>query len=211
LVRTERHARILPEVRASAAILMGGRGERLGGVDKAALRIGGRPLLDRQLEVLVPCFAEVLLVGGTTTGRTPDATRAVPDERPGHGPLGGLEAALTVATYDEVTIFGCDLPFLDPRLVAALRDHPAAEAVVPRALGRAQPLHARYARAILPRVRARVDRGELALLALLEELDVVYLDEPQLRAIDPTLRGLTNVNTPADLAKADREALVHRR
>jgi molybdopterin-guanine dinucleotide biosynthesis protein A len=180
-------------------------------VDKSAVRIGGRPLLDRQLEVLTPLFDEILLVGGASRGEASPRLLTVRDERPGLGPLSGLEAALAAAANEAVSIFACDLPFLDRGLVMALRDHAAVEAVVPRALGRAHPLHARYARSILSRVRARLDRSELALRALLKDLQVSYLDEPRLRAIDPTLRGLTNVNTPAELAAAEREALHERR
>jgi hypothetical protein len=37
-------------------------------------------------------------------------------------------------------------------------------------------------------------------------LEVAWLEEPELRALDPTLRGLTNVNTPEALARARRDA-----
>ena len=89
---------------------------------------------------------------------------------------------------------GCDLPFLDAGLLTLLRDHaPAAQAAVPRVDSRPQALHARYGRAALPHVQARLQRGDLRLLGLLDDLDPAWLDEPALRAIDPTLRGLTNI------------------
>ena len=39
----------------AAVILAGGRGERLGGVIKSELRVGGRRLLDRVLAALIQC------------------------------------------------------------------------------------------------------------------------------------------------------------
>jgi molybdopterin-guanine dinucleotide biosynthesis protein A len=88
-------------------------------------------------------------------------------------------------------------------LVRLVRDEaPGAAAVVPRVGGRPQPLHARYARAVAPLVAERLARGARRLVELLDDLDVVYLEEPRLRALDPTLRGLTNVNTPEALAVA---------
>ena len=36
----------------TAAILVGGRGRRFGGLDKSQLRIGGRTVLDRQVSAL---------------------------------------------------------------------------------------------------------------------------------------------------------------
>src|SRR5438034_1258984 len=67
--------------------------------------------------------------------------------------------------------------------------------------GRLEPLHARYARSLLDEVRARLDRGERSLVALLEAVDLAIIDEPALRAADPTLLTLANVNTPEDLAR----------
>jgi molybdopterin-guanine dinucleotide biosynthesis protein A len=186
----------------SAAILAGGRARRLGGADKAQLDVGGRRMVDRQVAALAPLVDEVLLVGARAAAA---GTRAIADAQPGRGPLAGLVAALAAARpgTDALLVVGCDLPFLDERLLRLVRDHaPAAAAVVPRVGGRPQPLHARYRCGILTQVEARLARGALRLVELLDELEVAWLDEATLRAVDPTLRGLTNVNTPEDLAAA---------
>lgn len=186
-----------------AAILAGGRARRMDGQPKALLEVGGRRIVDRQVAALAPLVRAVLLVAAPDASLAVDGARRVADRRPGEGPLAGLEAALLASDADALLVVGCDLPFLDERLLTLVRDEaPGAEAVVPRVAGRPQALHARYHRALLPRIAARLDRGERRLLDLLAELDVVWLDEPRLRAIDPTLRGLTNVNTPAELATA---------
>ena len=64
----------------SAAVLAGGKATRFGGRDKSALLVDGRPILDRQMEVLSSVAAEVLLVRE--------------DLVPGCGPLGGIHTAL---------------------------------------------------------------------------------------------------------------------
>src|SRR5919201_1814085 len=46
----------------SAAILAGGRATRFGGRDKSALTIGGRTILERQIDVLSTVADEVLVV-----------------------------------------------------------------------------------------------------------------------------------------------------
>jgi molybdopterin-guanine dinucleotide biosynthesis protein A len=189
-----------------AAILAGGRGERLGGQPKGLLEIGGRTVIARQIEALSPLVREVLLVGGDAYADVA-GVRRVADRQPGRGPLAGLEAAFVASDADALIVVGCDLPFLDAGLLTLVRDHaPAAQAAVPRVDSRPQALHARYGRAALPHVQARLQRGELRLLGLLDDLDPEWLDEPALRAIDPTLRGLTNVNTPAELDAARRQA-----
>jgi molybdopterin-guanine dinucleotide biosynthesis protein A len=186
-----------------AAILAGGRARRMGGVDKALLEVGGRRIVDRQAAVLAPLVGQVLLVVGDAGHAPVDGTRLVIDRAPGEGPLAGMAAAFAESAAEALLVFGCDLPFLDGKLVELVRDRaPQAEAVVPRVHGRAQPLHARYARSVVPRLAAQLAAGARRLTALVDQLQTVYLDEPELRRADPTLRGLTNVNTPDELAAA---------
>lgn len=184
----------------TAAILAGGRATRLGGACKPLLRIGGRAILDRQLDVLRPLAGEILLVANDPAPFTNYALRIIPDLRKEQGPLAGLEAALAVAAHDQVLLLAGDLPFLDARALALVASaDPAADAAVPFTARGPEPLHARYARRIRPRVAAALDAGRLALHALVDELTVARIEEPALRAIDPTLAFLTNVNTPEDL------------
>ncbi len=184
----------------AAAILAGGRGKRLGGTDKGLLRVGGEPIVARQLRVLAPLVAERIIVAGDGAPYRDFDARVVADLHPGGGPLAGLEAALAATTAEALLVFACDLPFLDAALVTALRDAPAAEAVVARLDGKAQPLAARYARTILPRVQRRLQRDKLRMLDLVAELDPQWLDFPA------GTRALFNVNTPEELARAEELA-----
>lgn len=182
-----------------AAILAGGRGKRLGGVAKGLVPVGGEPIVARQLRALAPYVAAPLVVvAGDAGPYAALGARLVTDLHPGAGPLAGLEAALQASDADALLVFACDLPFLDSALIEALRDARAdAAAVVARLDGRAQPLAARYARAILPRVTRRLSRDKLRLLDLVAELDPCSIDFPA------GTRALFNVNTPANLARAE--------
>lgn len=111
-------------------ILAGGRGQRLGGADKALLALAGRPLLAHVIDRLAP------QVGHLAVNANGDATRIaavcaglpiVPDPIPDHpGPLAGLLAGLewlalaAPAVTDLVTVT-VDCPFLPTDLVARLR------------------------------------------------------------------------------------------
>jgi molybdopterin-guanine dinucleotide biosynthesis protein A len=109
------------------------------------------------------------------------------------------------ATVDAVVCVASDMPFLSAAVIERLRDAaPGAPAVVPRIAGRAEPLLARYARAVAPIVVEQIAAGRYALIDLLARLDVTWLDEPELRALDPELRSILNVNTPQDLARLAR-------
>jgi molybdopterin-guanine dinucleotide biosynthesis protein A len=197
-------------MRVVAAILVGGQATRMGGVAKPLLRVGGRTILDRQLAVLRPLADEILLVAsaGQAELYRDQGVRIVLDRRAGAGagmgPLAGLETALLATDADAVLLVGGDMPALHPgALELILAARASAEAVVPRVAGHCEPLHARYARRVLPRVSHLLDRGRRALMALLDEIDVEYVEEERLRAVDPLGLTLCNVNTPADLARVE--------
>jgi molybdopterin-guanine dinucleotide biosynthesis protein A len=135
----------------------------------------------------------------------------VRDRHAGVGPLAGLHAALaSTEGQDGVVCVAGDMPFVPEPLLYLLRDRaPEADAVVPRVGGRPEPLLARYARRCLTAVEGQLAAGERAVHLLLDHLVVAWVDEDDLRAVDPALRALTNVNTPEDLARA--QALVGRR
>ena len=180
----------------AVAILAGGRALRLGGAVKPLLVVEGRRILDRQLDVLRPLFETIVLVANEPA---PFAELdlgfdlpIIPDRLgPGHGPLGGIDAALAFVRppVESVVFVAGDMPFLQPAVMRALRDAPAAVAVVPR-----------YDRAFAPIAAQAIAAGRLAVHALLEGPGIAFLDEPVLRALDPTLRTFVNVNTAADLA-----------
>jgi len=194
----------------AAAVIAGGPARRMGGVAKAGLVVDGESIAARQVRVLRRVFGRVLVVANEPGPWAGLPVELVRDRHPGVGPLAGLHAALaSTEGQDGVVCVAGDMPFVPEPLLCLLRDRaPEADAVVPRVAGRAEPLLARYARRCLAAVEAQLAAGERAVHLLLDHLDVAWLDEDDLRAVDPSLRALTNVNTPEDLARA--QALVGR-
>jgi len=192
---------------AAAAIIAGGRAQRLGGVIKPLLVVGGQRIIDRQLAVLRPLFDELILVTNDPAPFAELDLPLVPDRQPGQGPLAGIDAALAhFATRDPSTSVLCvagDMPFLHPAIIRHLRDAFPALALVPTIAGRPDPLCARYSAAFAAHVSAALSEGRLALHALLASLPVIYIEEPTLRALDPTLRTFTNINTSEELTAAN--------
>ena len=66
----------------AAAIIAGGRGRRLGGVDKGTLTVDGQTFLERQLAVLRPLFSRVLLVTNAPPSPPPAGVVLLADRRP---------------------------------------------------------------------------------------------------------------------------------
>jgi len=187
----------------TAAILAGGRAQRLGGIDKSALIVGARSILDRQLSLVGALTPHLLIV---TSDRSRVRTVDVPvvvDRIGGAGALGGLYTALVEAPTEQVLVIGCDMPFLTAPFLRHLAERGrGADAAVPRDGQGRHPLCASYDRRTAAHVHARIQAGDLRIGEVLMDLEVVDLGPDDLSPFDPDGRLLLNVNTPADYARA---------
>ncbi|MFN2607464.1 MAG: molybdenum cofactor guanylyltransferase [Acidimicrobiales bacterium] len=191
----------------AAVVVAGGSSRRMGGVDKLALDVGGRPLLDRVLAAARPVCRALVVVGPVrpTSVAGVSFTNEAPAEA-GGGPVPAVAAGLdalagsgAMAVEGTVLVLAGDLPLLAPRhlrrLVATMGDGPAAAAVDDR--GRAHPLVAAY--------RAGVLRARLAALgppwAGVAAARLLPSDGG-LATVDLGADAVRNVNDADDLARA---------
>jgi len=182
----------------SAAILAGGHATRFGGLDKSALIVEGRTILDRQLVELSALTTDLLIVGGRVA--TPPA-RAVADIVPGCGPLGGLHAALTAARGDAVFVVACDMPYITSAFAQYLLDLAAdADIVVPETEHGYHPLCAVYTRACLEPLGRRLADRRLKVMDFVLELRARVVTAEEIDRFGDRHRLLANVNTPAEHA-----------
>lgn len=91
-----------------AIVLAGGRGSRLGGVEKALVELEERPLVERVVLAARAAGAErVVVVGPPETGRLAD--RTVREDPPLSGPLAALGAGLAEVRSEWALLLACDL------------------------------------------------------------------------------------------------------
>jgi molybdenum cofactor guanylyltransferase len=112
--------------------------------------------------------------------------------------VAGLRA---VAPARRVAVVAVDLPGVSGDVLAHLAERiGAADAAVPAVAGRLQPLHAVLAASCAPVLEDALVAGERRVLAVLERLSVVVVDEAELRAAGLTAAFARDVDTPDDLA-----------
>ena len=101
-----------------------------------------------------------------------------------------------------------DMPHLTPEVVRALWDlRDDADAVVPVTEKGREPLLALYrVEACLPAAREVLATGRRRPVAVFSQVTTVEVPADALRSVDPELRSLINVNTPADLIEARETA-----
>lgn len=182
-----------------AAILAGGQARRYGGRDKSRLLVGGRTILDRQIEALTPCVSRIMLVGARHDGVSDPRVVPVDDRVGNRGPLGGLDAALQAAS-GPVLLLACDMPFVTTALLAGLfAKLDDMDVVVPRTEHGYHPLCAVFAPQCRGPVRARLDAGQLRMRDLLTDLRVRTVEGDALAQFGEVHRLLANVNSQTDL------------
>jgi molybdenum cofactor guanylyltransferase len=188
----------------AAAILAGGRARRMGGADKAALEVGGRSILERQMEILSGLTQDIFVVGRAPAA-LPPGLRVVADRIEGAGTLGGIYTAIVESPCERTLVLGCDMPFVTRALLERLAAE-EADVVMPRTAGGYEPLCAIYTKACAEGIRERIEHGDLRASVPPAGVRLVELGPDVLAALDPRGAALTNVNTPDDHAHARRLA-----
>ena len=179
----------------SALILAGGKATRFGGIAKHELVVDGETIFTRQVAVLAPRVAEILV----SSPRDLAGYRTVRDAVADVGPLAGIAAGLAACRTPWLVVVAGDMPYITGRLIdqllGGLGDSVAPSDAVGIRRGRlAEPLVCVLHVRVLPVVVERIAAGRYKASGLLtdEGLAVRWIEDA-----DPA--ALRNVNSPEDL------------
>jgi len=193
-------------------ILAGGLARRMGGGDKARIRIGGKTILQRVLDCITPQCVVVIINANGNPARFADThlpvvADSVPDfAGPLAGVLAGLDWAAAHAKQCEWIVSAPgDCPFLPKDLVTRLHAARLAAGLslaCARSGARCHPVVALWPVALREDLRhALIDDGLRKIEIWTAHYSVAIADWPA-EPIDPFF----NVNTPDDAARAEEIA-----
>jgi len=174
------------------------------GRDKALLELDGAPMIVRTAR-LVESVAGMATVVGAPEKYAPLGLRAIRDDWPGAGPLGGIATALRATEQAWNLVVACDLPYLTREWLEFLVAHAqksSADAVAPMNEGGAEPLCAMYAKSSEAAIWLALDRGVRKVKAGLTFLNVEYVEPREWKRFDSEGLLLKNMNSPADYEEA---------
>lgn len=193
----------------SLVIQAGGQSKRMG-QDKGLVSFLGIPLIQRVIERLAPLADEILITTNQPEGYRFLGHRLVSDLYPDRGALGGLYTALNAATSPLVAVVACDMPFASPQLLAAEQNclsNGAYDAAIPNTSSGMEPFHSIYRRqTCLPAIKAALDTNQWRADAWFSQVNVRLFSTDEIRRYDPTELAFWNVNTPAELSRAEERA-----
>ncbi|WP_449371010.1 molybdenum cofactor guanylyltransferase MobA [Thiomonas sp.] len=185
-------------------ILAGGRGSRMGGVDKGLQPWRGQPLARQVLRRLEPQVGAVLLNANRHVEvyrgwGLPVVTDAAPHDY--SGPLAGFLAGLKACVTPYLLTAPCDSPLLPvdlaARLSAALLDA-CARIALPRAAGRLQPVFCLMQSSLRDDLSAYLQSGG-------RKIELWTAQHPSAIVDFDDARAFENINTLDDLQRLDAE------
>ncbi len=184
-----------------AVLLTGGSARRLRGVDKPALQVGGRPIVER-VAAAASAAARLIVVGPAYAGVP--AHEVVRESPPGGGPAAALAVGVTLVRAPRLAVLGGDLPFVTPAVLDDLRravdaDDGPVLAMLVDSDGRDQPLAAVWHTAALRRALAGAGPGTPLRQVVAAAPTVLRRTVP---VQDGTAPPWFDCDTPADLARA---------
>jgi molybdopterin-guanine dinucleotide biosynthesis protein A len=156
----------------------GGESRRMG-QDKGLLPFLGQPLIQRVIARLAPLADELIVTTNHKQAYQFLGLPLVSDTFPGRGALGGLYTALSIAGNPLVAVVACDMPFVSPALLAALRDllsNSTADLAIPYSGDGLEPFHAIYRRqTCLPAIEAALQADRWRVDAWFDQVKILAL------------------------------------
>ncbi len=184
-------------------VLAGGRGRRMGGVDKGLQLLRGKAMVQWVIDRFGPQVDELLINANQNIEQYQSLGYHVIPDIIGDfaGPLAGLHRGLGEAAHALVATAPCDSPFLPTdllaRLSAALDAH-AAELAVARTGDQLHPVFCICRNSVLPSLTDFLAGGGRkidAWYARLKVVEVAFDDQPE---------AFANINTAAELGTLEQ-------
>lgn len=191
-------------------VLCGGRSTRMG-MAKASLPFGPETMLQRVVRLLGGVVSPIVVVAARDQELPPLPSDVIVtrDEREARGPLEGLRAGLKALpdTVAAAYVTSCDVPLLEPAFVQRMVDLLGRDDIAVMEIdGFTHPLSAVYRRATLPHVESLLAEDRLRPVFLFDAVRTRRVKPEEMVAVDPELRTLRNLNTPADYQAALADA-----
>lgn len=188
----------------SGAVLAGGGNKRFP-VLKGFLRINGITIIEKNISLLQTICNEVFISINTPESYFKFQVNMVGDLFPSMGPMSGIYSSLLNAKHDNLLIIACDMPFLNLNILSfIIKKHLEGtnsisyDATIPIYNKKQQPLCGIYRKTALPSLEEHLLKGKNSMYLFLREINTNYIDEVEIKDIDPSGNSFININTIED-------------
>ncbi|WP_321328203.1 molybdenum cofactor guanylyltransferase [uncultured Ilyobacter sp.] len=189
----------------TAVILAGGKGSRMGNIDKAFLKYNGKTFIQCILEK-VEEYDEILIVSNSPEKYKQYKVKVVEDRVKGIGPLGGIYTGLICSSYDEVLILSCDTPFQNRNFLKYLGEMSGDyEVALPVHKEGREPLTALYKKSLIGGIEKLIHSKIHKIAFLYEDRYVKRVNIEEMPKNQEIKSGFRNINTIEELREVGGE------
>lgn len=194
----------------ACAILAGGNNSRIGGKDKAFIKIGNSSIIEKITAEIETIFDELIIVTNNTEkfDHFKDRYSIITDTIKNIGPLGGIYTALNFTKSEAVFFVPCDMPFINFKTIESITNEylkAKHDAIVPRIGSLIEPLHSLYKTDNKDILFEYIQtNNDYSISQFLKKINVCYLD---MENNDFNNKTFTNINSDFDLERVKRNLL----
>jgi len=193
----------------TAIILAGGKSSRIGlNKNKDQMQLAGKPLIDWVISALTSLDnitrEDIIII--SQQENYDDFKRVFKDIFPQKGPLGGIFSGLKVSTSQYNLLVGCDMPFLEVRLLQYMIENISTyDVIIPcHSKELIEPLCAIYSKSCLEVIEKNIKAGILSVREIFPQLKVKFIKEEEIKKYDAGLYSFFNINFQDDFNKAEK-------
>jgi len=188
----------------TGVILAGGQNSRLPGKKKAFRKVGELMILDTIYKLFSNLFKEVIIVVNEPEAFVGWDMTIVTDIIPSKCALAGLHAGLFYASFPYAYVTACDTPFIEQSIVEYIvgQIEPKYDVIIPRTDDGLEALSAVYSKECIPLIEDNLKKNIFMIKKFFRKKKVKEIPVEQLKALDPQMQFIFNINTPQDLETA---------
>lgn len=174
------------------------------GTNKALLKINGKALIQRKVELLEKVFVNVVISANETESYKFTNKDIVNDVFSGRGPLAGIHSCLKASNTEMNFFLSCDMPFVSTDLIQLLINYKSDTAIIlPKADGKIQQLCGLYSKKVIGEIERLLEESNQknsklkgSIFELLERVDYEEIEVADQEFYHPDL--FLNINTQED-------------
>lgn len=187
------------DIMMDALILAGGENKRLPFV-KGFIEIKSRRIIEFHINLLDTIFDRIMISTNNPELFFYLGVPMVGDVMKSRGPMTGILSGLVASEAPEIFVIACDMPFINAELIKYIMNKWTIrwDVAVPVYDKKPQPLFGIYSKRTAQTMEKNINQGKRSLRGFLSGLDVLYIEEEEVRAVDPTGRSFVNINTIED-------------
>jgi molybdopterin-guanine dinucleotide biosynthesis protein A len=180
-------------------ILAGGENKRIPLI-KGFLEIRNRKIIETNIELLKSIFSRVILSVNNPELYFYLGLPMIGDVVDSRGPMTGILSVFMNTESSDIFVTACDMPYINAILIKHMVEkyNDRFDALIPLYDGKPQPLFGIYAKRLSEQMERTIRDGKKSLIDFLKTIDVRYINEEEVRSIDPEGRSFVNINTFKD-------------